>query len=116
MWKIEVITPPAELDRVISALKRVGVQGGILTDVRSLASQPKPAGIWYRMLDGLFGLSLGKLEIKIEVVVADGKRESCIEEINEVLFTDDCPVARLCVMKVNEAVRIRTGEKNENAV
>ena len=112
MKKIEAIIKPFKLDEVKDALAEVGVQGMTVTEVKG------------------FGRTGGKKEvyrgsayvvdfvpkIRIEVVVKDSMVAETVQAIMSAAKTGKIGDGKIFVVPVEEAVRIRTGERGEDAI
>ena len=112
MKKIEAIIKPFKLDEVKAALTQVGVQGLTSTEVRGFGRQ-KGHKEQYRGTEYTVDLVP---KVKIEVVVADGAVTSVVEAITRAARTGEIGDGKIFVSNLEEAIRIRTGEKGESAV
>lgn len=112
MKKVEAIIKPFKLDEVKDALSEVGIQGMTVTEVKG------------------FGRTGGKKEVyrgsayvvdfvpkvKVEIVVADAQTQQVIDAIEKSAKTGRIGDGKIFVTSVEEAVRIRTGERAEEAI
>jgi nitrogen regulatory protein P-II 1 len=112
MKKVEAIIKPFKLDEVKDALSEVGVQGMTVSEVKG------------------FGRTGGKKEIyrgsayvvdfvpkvKIEVVVPDALVVAVLEAIEKAAKTGRIGDGKVFVTPVEDALRIRTGERGEDAI
>ena len=112
MKKVEAIIKPFKLDEVKDALGEVGVSGMTVTEVKG------------------FGRTGGKREVyrgsayvvdfvpkvKIEVVVPDELVAPLIEAVEKAAKTGRIGDGKIFVSPIEEAVRIRTGERGEDAI
>ena len=112
MKKVEAIIKPFKLDEVKDALAEIGVQGMTVTEVKG------------------FGRTGGKREVyrgsayvvdfvpkvKIEVVVPDDLVVTLLEVVEKAAKTGRIGDGKIFVTHVEEAVRIRTGERGEDAI
>jgi nitrogen regulatory protein P-II 1 len=112
MKKVEAIIKPFKLDEVKDALGEIGIQGMTVSEVKG------------------FGRTGGKKEVyrgsayvvdfvpkvKIELVVSDTQVAQVIESIEKTAKTGRIGDGKVFVVGVEEAVRIRTGERGEDAV
>jgi nitrogen regulatory protein P-II 1 len=112
MKKIETIIRPHLLEAVKEALQQVGVVGMTVSDVKGFGRQ-KGHTETYRG-------SEYKVEflpkIKIEVAVADTIAEQAVEAIVTTARTGKFGDGKVFVTTIEDAVRIRTGERGEAAV
>ena len=112
MKKVEAIIKPFKLDEVKAALSQVGVQGLTVSEVRGFGRQ-KGHKEQYRGAEYTVDLVP---KVKIEVVVADGAVTSVVEAITRAARTGEIGDGKIFVSNLEEAIRIRTGEKGESAV
>ena len=112
MRKIEAIVKPFKLDEVREALAEVGVTGLTVTEVKGFGRQKGHTEL-YRGAEYVVDF-LPK--VKIEVVVTDAMLEPAIEAITKAARTGKIGDGKVFVTGVDQVVRIRTGELNEDAV
>ena len=112
MKKIEVIIKPFKLDDVKEALGSVGVQGMTVTEVKGFGRQKGHKEI-YRGAEYLVDL-LPK--IKVEMVVPSEIVEQVIEKVVAAARTGSIGDGKIFVSFVESAVRIRTGERDGDAL
>ena len=112
MKKVEAIIKPFKLDEVKETLGKIGVHGMTITEVKG------------------FGRTGGKREVyrgsayvvdfvpkvKIEAVIADELVPAAIEAIENAARTGRIGDGKIFVSPVEESIRIRTGERGEDAV
>ena len=112
MKKIEAIIKPFKLDEVKEALNEIGVQGMTVTEVKG------------------FGRTGGKKEVyrgsayvvdfvpkvKIEIIVKDDIVHQVLSAISEAAKTGRIGDGKIFVTPVDEVIRIRTGDKGEDAI
>ncbi len=112
MKKIEAIIQPFKLEDVKEALVLSGIQGMTITDVKGFGRQKGHKEI-YR------GSELEVLfipKIKIEIVVPDELVEKVIKIIQEHAYTGNVGDGKIFIIPVEDAIRIRTKEKGQQAV
>ena len=112
MKKIEAIIKPFKLDDVKEALSSVGVQGMTVTEVKGFGRQKGHKEI-YRGAEYLVDF-LPK--IKIEMVVVSEMVDQIIEKVVSAARTGTIGDGKIFVTPVDRIVRIRTGEKDADAV
>jgi nitrogen regulatory protein P-II 1 len=112
MKKVEVIIKPFKLDDVKEALSSVGVQGMTVTEVKGFGRQKGHKEI-YRGAEYLVDF-LPK--IKIEMVVVSEIADQVIEKVISAARTGTIGDGKIFVTPVETVVRIRTGEKDADAV
>jgi nitrogen regulatory protein P-II 1 len=112
MKKVEAIIKPFKLDEVKEALTEVGVQGMTVTEVKG------------------FGRTGGKKEVyrgsayvvdfvpkvRVEIVVTDGMVQQVVDAIEKSAKTGRIGDGKIFISTIDEAVRIRTGERGEDAI
>lgn len=112
MKKIEAIIKPFKLDNVKEGLNEIGIKGITISEVKGYGRQKGHTEI-YRGAEYIVDF-LPK--IKIEVVVSDNLVDAVIEKIIENAKTGKVGDGKIFVIPIDEAIRIRTGEKGEDAV
>ena len=112
MKKVEAIIKPFKLEDVKEALSEIGVQGMTVTEVKGFGRQKGHTEI-YRGSEYTVDF-LPK--IKLELVVADENVQACLDAITKAANTGKIGDGKLFVTSVEEAIRIRTGEKNNEAI
>jgi nitrogen regulatory protein P-II 1 len=112
MKKIEAIIKPFKLDEVKTALHEVGVTGMTVSEVRGFGRQKGHTEV-YRGAEYIIDF-LPK--VKIEVVLDDALAARAVEAIQQAARTDKIGDGKIFVTPIEEAVRIRTGERGPDAV
>jgi nitrogen regulatory protein P-II 1 len=112
MKKIEAIIKPFKLDEVKDALNDVGVQGMTVSEVKGFGRQKGHTEL-YRGAEYVVDF-LPK--IKIDVVVRDDLVGRVVEAIQTAAKTGRIGDGKIFVIPVDEAIRIRTGERGEDAM
>jgi nitrogen regulatory protein P-II 1 len=112
MKKLEAIIKPFKLDEVKDALHEVGLQGLTVTEAKGFGRQKGHTEL-YRGAEYVVDF-LPK--VKIEVVLEDHMVERAIEAIINAARTGRIGDGKIFVTNVEEAVRIRTGERGTDAV
>jgi nitrogen regulatory protein P-II 1 len=112
MKKVEAIIKPHKLDEVKTALSEIDVQGMTVSEVRG------------------FGRTGGKREVyrgsayvidfvpkvKLEIIVVDSLVGHVVEAITAAARTGEIGDGKIFVMPADEVIRIRTGERGEDAI
>jgi nitrogen regulatory protein P-II 1 len=112
MKKIEAIIKPHKLDEVKDRLRQIGISGMTVSEVKG------------------FGRTGGKTEVyrgssyvvdfvpkvKIEIVVKDAMVSDVVQAVSSTAKTGKIGDGKIFVTPVDEAVRIRTEEKGEDAI
>ena len=112
MKKIEAIIKPFKLDEVKDAILQLGVGGMTMTEVKGFGRQKGHKEI-YRGAEYVVDF-LPK--IKIEVVVPTDMVSRVIDAIKENARTGQIGDGKIFVLSVEKALRIRTGEEDEDAI
>ena len=112
MKKIEAIIKPFKLDEVKEALQEVGIQGLSVIEAKGFGRQKGHTEL-YRGAEYVVDF-LPK--VKIEVVVEDDLTDRTVEAIEAAARTGRIGDGKIFVLPVEQAIRIRTGERNEDAV
>ena len=112
MKKIEAIIKPFKLDDVKEALHEVGVTGMTVIEARGFGRQKGHTEL-YRGAEYVVDF-LPK--VKLEVVVDDGLVPRVVEAIQTAAATGRIGDGKIFVLPVDQAIRIRTGEQDADAV
>jgi nitrogen regulatory protein P-II 1 len=112
MKKIEAIIKPFKLDEVKNALHEIGITGMTVIEVRGFGRQKGHTEV-YRGAEYVIDF-LPK--VMIEVVLDDGLVARAVEAIQQAAKTDQIGDGKIFVSPIEEAVRIRTGERGPDAV
>jgi nitrogen regulatory protein P-II 1 len=110
--KVEAIIKPFKLDDVKEALNAVGIQGLTITEVRGFGRQRGHTEL-YRGSEYVVDF-LPK--VKIEVVVPEAQAEEVVQAIVGAARTGRIGDGKVFVIPVEDIVRIRTGERGEDAL
>ena len=112
MKKIEAIIKPFKLSEVKAALNEIGVQGMTVTEVKGFGRQKGHTEI-YRGSEYTVDF-LPK--IKIETVLPDDLADQAVQAIIKAAKTGKIGDGQVVVWTVAEAYRIRTDERDDNAI
>jgi nitrogen regulatory protein PII len=112
MKKIDAIIKPFKLDEVREALSEIGVEGLTVTEVKGFGRQKGHTEL-YRGAEYVIDF-LPK--IKLEIVIPDNKLESVIETIKKSAHTGKIGDGKIFVSNIDAAIRIRTNEKDDEAL
>ncbi len=112
MQKVEAIIKPFKLDEVKEALNGIGIQGITVSEVKGFGRQKGHTEL-YRGAEYVVDF-LPK--IKLEIVVPDDLVPKVVEAIQNAANTGRIGDGKIFVLPVLEAVRIRTGDRGEDAI
>ena len=112
MKKIEAIIKPFKLEEVKDALAEVGVVGMSVSEVKGFGRQKGHTEL-YRGAEYVVDF-LPK--VKIEIVVEDGMLERAVEAIQQAAQTGRIGDGKIFITPVEEAIRVRTGERGNDAI
>ena len=112
MKKIEAIIKPFKLDEVKEALHEVGLKGITVVEAKGFGRQKGHTEL-YRGAEYVVDF-LPK--VKLEIVLEDSQVERAIEAIQEAARTGRIGDGKIFVSTIAAAIRIRTGERGEDAV
>lgn len=112
MKKIEAIIKPFKLDDVREALSEIGITGMTVSEVKGFGRQKGHTEL-YRGAEYVVDF-LPKM--KIEIVLSDEEIAGCVEAIVKAAHTGKIGDGKIFVTPVEEVIRIRTGEKGNEAV
>jgi len=112
MKKIEAIIRPFKLEDVKIALVNSGIVGMTVSEVRGFGRQK---GQVERYRGSEFTVEFLQ-KLKVEVVVEDGKVNSVIDAIAEAAKTGEIGDGKIFITSIDSVVRIRTGDKDEEAL
>jgi len=112
MKKVEAIIKPFKLEEVKDALGEVGIEGMTVTEVKGFGRQKGHTEI-YRGSEYTVDF-LPK--IKIEIVIADGQVDVAVGAIIKAAKTGKIGDGKVFILNVEEAVRIRTEERGNQAI
>ena len=103
---------PFKLEEVREALTAIGVRGMMVTEIKGFGSQSGHTEI-YRGAE--YAVNFVP-KVKLEIVVTEGLADQVVETIRTTARTDKIGDGKIFVLDVGQAVRVRTGERNEDAL
>lgn len=112
MKKIEAIIKPFKLDEVKEALQEVGLQGITVLEAKGFGRQKGHTEL-YRGAEYVVDF-LPK--VKIELVVDDDMTERAVDAILQAAHTGRIGDGKIFITPVEEAIRVRTGERGTEAI
>ena len=113
MKKIEAIIKPFKLSLVKDALHDVGISGMTVSDVKGFGRQRGSTG----GIDNLQEYDDEFLvKMKLEVIVEDEDVEKVVAAIKNAAYSGKIGDGKIFILNVDQVIRIRTGEKDSDAV
>ena len=112
MKKIEAVIKPFKLDDVKEALNEIGIVGMTITEVKGYGRQKGHKEI-YRGAEYVVDFVP---KIKIEIVVDKDRADEVVEAICKTANTGKIGDGKIFVLPVEQAVRVRTGEKGTDVL
>ena len=112
MKKVEAIIKPFKLDEVKEALNEIGIQGITVSEVKGFGRQKGHTEL-YRGAEYVVDFIP---KIKMEIITSDDVVVKVVETIEQAAKTGRIGDGKIFVTNVEEVVRIRTGERGEDAL
>ena len=112
MKKVEAIIKPFKLEEVKDALNKIGVSGLTVFEVKGFGRQKGHTEL-YRGAEYVVDF-LPK--VKLEFIINDEILEEVIETIKSSAHTGKIGDGKIFISSIEEIIRIRTGEKNSDAI
>ena len=112
MKLVTAIIKPFKLDDVREALSEIGVQGVTVTEVKGFGRQKGHTEL-YRGAEYVVDF-LPK--VKVEIAIGDSLLDQVIEAITKAANTGKIGDGKIFVLDVEQAIRVRTGETNDDAL
>ena len=103
---------PFKLEEVREALTSQGVRGMMVTEIKGFGSQSGPTEI-YRGAE--YAVNFVP-KVKLEIVVPEGLAEQVVATIAKTARTDKIGDGKIFVLDVESALRVRTGETDDDAL
>ena len=103
---------PFKLEEVREALTTIGVRGMMVTEIKGFGSQSGHTEI-YRGAE--YAVNFVP-KVRLEIVVSDALAEAVVDTIAKTAKTDKIGDGKIFVLDVSHAVRVRTGEINDDAL
>jgi nitrogen regulatory protein P-II 1 len=110
--KVEAIIKPFKLDEVKEALNEVGIQGITVSEVKGFGRQKGHTEL-YRGAEYVVDFIP---KIKMEIIVNDEIAGKVVETIEQAAKTGRIGDGKIFVTSVEDVIRIRTGERGEDAI
>ena len=112
MKKIEAIIKPFKLDEIKEALQEIGLQGITVIEAKGFGRQKGHTEL-YRGAEYIVDF-LPK--VKIELILDDDQLDAAIDAIQKSAHTGRIGDGKIFISSIDEAIRIRTGERGSEAI
>ncbi|WP_013322467.1 P-II family nitrogen regulator [Gloeothece verrucosa] len=112
MKKVEAIIRPFKLDEVKIALVNAGIVGMTVSEVRGFGRQK---GMTERYRGSEFTVEFLQ-KLKVEIVVEDNQVDMVVDQVIKAARTGEIGDGKIFISPVEQIIRIRTGEKNQEAI
>jgi nitrogen regulatory protein P-II 1 len=112
MRKVEAIIKPFKLDEVKEALNEIGIQGITVSEVKGFGRQKGHTEL-YRGAEYVVDFIP---KIKMEIIVSDDQVSQVVDAIADAAKTGRIGDGKIFVTPIDEVMRIRTGERGEDAL
>ncbi|MEE2998373.1 MAG: P-II family nitrogen regulator [Pseudomonadota bacterium] len=112
MKKLEAIIKPFKLDEIKEALHEIGLQGITVIEAKGFGRQKGHTEL-YRGAEYIVDF-LPK--VKIELIIEDQQLDSAIEAIQKAAHTGRIGDGKIFISSIEDAIRIRTGERGAEAI
>ncbi len=103
---------PFKLEEVRQALTEIGVRGMMVTEIKGFGGQSGHTEI-YRGAE--YAVNFVP-KVRLEIVVADGLADAVVDTIAKTAKTDKIGDGKIFVLDVQHAMRVRTGETDDDAL
>lgn len=111
-YKIEAILRPWRIPKVSSALVKIGIRGVTVSDVRGFGAQ---GGLAERHAGSEFSEDKFVAKVKMEIVVSKDQVDEVIDLIIQEARTGEIGDGKIFVLPVADIIRVRTGERGDQA-
>ncbi len=112
MRKVEAIIKPFKLDEVKEALNEIGIHGMTVTEIKGYGRQKGHKEI-YRGAEYVVDFIP---KVKIEIVIETEMVEKVVSTIQKSAYTGKIGDGKIFVIPIEQAIRIRTGERGKEAL
>ncbi|HEY9627190.1 MAG: P-II family nitrogen regulator [Oscillatoriophycideae cyanobacterium NC_groundwater_1537_Pr4_S-0.65um_50_18] len=112
MKKVEAIIRPFKLDEVKIALVNAGIVGMTVSEVRGFGRQK---GQTERYRGSEYTVEFLQ-KLKVEIVVEDDQLDMVVDKVIAAARTGEIGDGKIFVSPIDQIIRIRTGEKNQEAI
>jgi nitrogen regulatory protein P-II 1 len=112
MTRLECIIRPDRFDDVYAALEDAGIRGMTVTEIRGRGQQQ---GYVERFGGMEYALRLIP-KMKLELVVTEDRVDEIVRTVQQTAHTGEAGDGKIFIQRIDDVVRIRTGERGEAAI
>lgn len=112
MKKIEAVVRPGKVDAVCKSLHKVGHPGLMLTDIAGHGAQK---GMTKVLRGRTYNVEF-VTKTKIDLIVKDEDVDKIVKAIRDVAVTGEVGDGKIFISTIDDAIRVRTGERGDNAI
>jgi nitrogen regulatory protein P-II 1 len=112
MKRIEAIIRPDKVSAVFNALKKLGHPGVMISEIEGHGNQE---GVNIQVRGNTYKVDL-ITKARVEVIVKESEMELIVKAICDAAFTGEIGDGKIFIHPVDDALRVRTGERGEIAV
>jgi len=110
--KIEAIIKPFKLDDVKEALNEIGIKGMTISEVKGYGRQMGHKEV-YRGAEYVVDFIP---KVRIEIIIEASREKLVVDTIREAAYTGKLGDGKIFVLPVEEVIRVRTGERDKDAI
>lgn len=112
MKMVSAVIKPFKLDDVREALSAIGINGLTVTEVKGFGRQKGHTEL-YRGAEYIVDFVP---KVRLDLAVSDGQLDEVIETITQAAVTGKIGDGKIFVTNLEQVIRIRTGETNDDAI
>lgn len=112
MKKLEIIIRPEKLDELKQVLTENGITGMMISNIMGFGNQK---GFTHQYRGTTYSVNLVS-KLKVETVIKDELVEMMMQKMRDVLSTGRVGDGKIFIYPVEDALRIRTGDRGESAL
>src|SRR5208282_1573770 len=112
MKRIEAIIRPDKVGGVFAALKKIGHPGVMISEIEGHGNQE---GLNLQVRGNTYKVDM-VTKTRLEVIVKENETDAIVNAIRKAAYTGEIGDGKIFVHPVDDAMRVRTGERGENAV
>jgi len=108
MKMVKALISRGQIDAITASLSSLGISGMTLCEVKC----PADENVLYRAVDS----PLYESKVMIEIAISDDRVGQLVHILSGRDFDPELAVDKICVLDIQESIRIRTGEKNDSSL